>query len=158
LTHAPEESQVRKNLAAVYVDLAAEAYRKGEYDACRNYLGLARQHDTENPAVYVLSGELAYQFGRYETAQQDWERALALDPDADAVGRRLAKLAQDRQRERGLSVQDTGIFRIHFERGEAAQLATEISDILRQAYRDVGQAFDVFPRSVVPVIVYPSQG
>ena len=155
--YRPDESQVNINLAQVYLALAQEKYEKAQYDSCRQFLRNAREFDPKNAQIYALAGELAYQHDEYEQAAENWNKALTLDPSLTAIRDRLDKLLQDQKLENGFHVRDIGNFKLKFEGREPPELAGEVSDILPMVFRDVGQDLELFPDTLIPVIIYPAQ-
>ncbi|MCK5346854.1 MAG: hypothetical protein KAR20_25775, partial [Candidatus Heimdallarchaeota archaeon] len=57
--------------------------------------------------------------------------------------------------ERNFSIKEIENFKLKFEGIDKQALAEEAAEILRNAYREVGQDYDLYPRATVPVVIYP---
>ena len=68
------------NLCAVFLILGAACSQDPDDDSLEKHLRLTRQNPTAPPAYYNLA--VAYtQAGRYDEAQQNYAKALDLDPN-----------------------------------------------------------------------------
>ncbi|MCP4649095.1 MAG: hypothetical protein GY853_03280 [PVC group bacterium] len=155
LEYAPEELQIKKNLAVVYLDLAHKAFEDHEYDNCSRFLHQAVFLDANNPYVHMLFGELAYKKDDYFQAETAWNKALDLEPTLYELRVRLEKLKAEKQQEQNFSYREIDNFKLKFEGLDKQELADSAAQILRDAYREVGQDFNLYPNSVIPVIIYP---
>ncbi|MFH1459318.1 MAG: hypothetical protein ABIG64_02940 [Candidatus Omnitrophota bacterium] len=157
INYASEQSQIKKNLAVVYVDMANEEFHLAEYMRCENFLKEAELQDPENAYLYVLKGEVDYVQDNYYFAQENWEKALQINPHLSAVKLKLEKLKNEKNIEKNFNVQEVEHFRLKFEGLDNRKLADKAAAILRDAYREVGQDFSCFPQQVIPVIIYPKK-
>jgi len=154
LEYAPQEPQIQKNIAVVYVEMAQQAVSKNDFRQGRAFLDSAMEHDRGNPHIYALSGRIAYLENNYARAEQDWTRALELDPQLLDVREQLARLRREKSLEDGFEIRERDNFSIKFESAHNRELADGVMQVLRDAYREVGRDFDLYPDSAVPVIVY----
>lgn len=155
LDYFPGEARIRKNTAAVYLKWAEELFLKGEYTNSERMLLNAEHFDESNPYIYILRGEIASSRDNYFKAEENWTRALELDPGLYNLRIKLEKIKQERELERNFNVREVENFRLKFEGLEKGKLAEEAAEILKNAYREVGQDFDFYPQKTVPVIIYP---
>jgi len=153
--YAPQEVQIKKNIAVVYVEMAQQAIARDQLSQGQELLLKAKEYDAHNPYVYVFSGRIAYLGNNYEKAQQDWTRALELAPNLKDVQEQLQKLRREQALEEGFQVRERDNFSLKFEGSQNRDLADSLLQVLRDAYREVGRDFDIYPESVVPVIIYP---
>ena len=151
----PDKKLLRKNLGSLYLNYAEEKYNNGEYEYCGNLLTEAERYARDNAYLYFLKGELSLVRDNYFDAKKNWEQALKIDPSFPGVKEKLKKILQDEKLESHFSATRTGNFRIKFEGVEDRDTAEKAADVLRQAYRDVGRDLDHFPRTLIPVIIYP---
>ncbi|MBN2109438.1 MAG: hypothetical protein JW832_18565 [Deltaproteobacteria bacterium] len=154
LGYAPQEPQIQKNIAVVYVEMARQAAGKNNIRQARALLDAAMEHDRDNPHCYALSGHIAYLENKYDRAEKDWARALELAPQLADVRERLERLGREKSLEQGFETRKGDNFSIKFESAHNRRLADSIMEVLRDAYRDVGRDFDLYPDWPVPVIVY----
>ncbi len=151
----PDEPVLKKNAANVFLVWADNFMRKNEYDNAERMLLKAESFDDKNPYLYVLKGEIAYSRDNYYRAKDNWNKALELNPSLYNVRIKLEKLKKEQETERNFSVKEIENFRLKFEGIDKQDLAEQAAEILRNAYRDVGQDYDLYPRATVPVIIYP---
>jgi tetratricopeptide (TPR) repeat protein len=116
----------------------------------------AATYDPDNPYVYVLRGEIAYVQDNYYRAQEQWTKALQISPQLYEIRLKLERLKSEKEREGNFNIREIENFRLKFEGLENQQVTDAAGEILRQAYREVGQDYGLYPQAVVPVIIYPS--
>jgi tetratricopeptide (TPR) repeat protein len=153
--YAPHEPQIKKNIAVVYVEIARQAMEKNDFRQGQALLDKAAEYDPLNPHIFVSSGRIAYIDNNYAKAEQDWTRALELAPHLRDVREQLQKLQKEKTLEDGFEVRERDNFSLKFESVHNRDLADALMQVLRDAYREVGRDFDLYPDSTVPVIVYP---
>ena len=151
----PDEPVIKKNAAGVYLAWADNFMRKDEYTNAERMLVNAERFDKNNPYLYVLKGEIAYSRDNYYRAKDNWNKALELNPSLYKVRIKLEKLEKEQEAERNFSIKEIENFKLKFEGIDKQDLAEQAAEILRNAYREVGQDFDLYPRATVPVVIYP---
>ena len=151
----PEEPILKKNAAAIYLVWADEFMHKNEYANAERMLKNAENFDTENPYIYVLNGEIAYLRDNYYRAKENWSKALELNSSLYKVRIKLEKLKKEQETERNFSVKEIENFKLKFEGIDKQKVAERAAEILRNAYKEVGQDYDLYPRTTVSVIIYP---
>ncbi len=157
LEYTPEQPQIKKNITIVYLCLAYEVFKKNEYTSCRRFLKRAADFDENNPYIYMLSGEVAYKMDNYHQAERDWLWVLKLKPDLYEARLRLEKLKKERELEAEFKIKEIENFKLKFEGIENRDLAVSVANILKSAYREVGQDLDIYPNGVISVIIYPER-
>jgi tetratricopeptide (TPR) repeat protein len=153
--YAPQELQIKKNIAVVYIEMARQAMEKNDYRQAQALLDTATGYDPFNPHIFDSSGRIAYIGNNYAKAEQDWARALELAPNLGDVREQLQKLQKEKKLEDGFEIRERDNFSIKFEGTQNRELADALMQVLRDAYREVGRDFDLYPDSTVPVIIYP---
>ncbi|MFH1093111.1 MAG: hypothetical protein V1739_03020 [Candidatus Omnitrophota bacterium] len=151
----PEEPVLKKNAGTIYLVWADNLMRKNEYDNADRMLSNAERFDENNPYLYVLKGEIAYFRDNYYRAKDNWKKALELNPSLYNIRIKLEKLEKDQETERNFSIKEIENFKLKFEGIDKQDLAEQAAEILRNAYREVGQDYDLYPRATVPVVIYP---
>ena len=153
----PDQVQLKKNIAVIYLDLAYQAFENEESNNSDYLLRSAASYDQDNPYIHMLSGELAYKVDDYYKAEKDWEKAFKLNSQIPHIKEKLEKVRKEREIEGKFKSRYSGNFKLKFEGVEKSDLAYTASEILREAYREVGRDFDVFPNKVIAVIIYPDE-
>jgi len=151
----PGDAVLKKNLAMIYLESSYEFFEKSELSNAERMLTNVESLDKENPYLYVLKGEIAYSRDNYFKADENWSKALKLNPGLYNIKIRLEKLQKEKKQERNFSIREVGNFKLKFEGIEKGPLVEAAAETLNNAYRDVGQDFNAFPRATVPVIIYP---
>ncbi len=153
---SPEESILKKNLAAVYLSWAYKFFGDSQYSNAERMLVHVDYYDDQNPYLYIMRGDIAYLRDNYYPTKENWEKALKLNPSLYQIRMKLEKLKKERDIERNFSVREIENFKLKFEGIDTEALADKAADTLRNAYKQVGKDFDLYPRATVPVIIYPS--
>ncbi len=152
-----DEPQLKKNIAVVYIEIAYKQFEKAEYPESERALQEAEYFDTENPYLYALKGEIASSRDDYYQVEKNWTRALELDPNLYDVRLKLEKVKKEKDIEKNYNIHEVENFKLKFEGLEKENLADSAAEILRDAYREIGQDFNLYPQTVIPVIIYPAQ-
>ena len=134
---------------------AVTAYQDRQLEEAFRHARQAVHQEPQNPDVYVLLGELHYLRQELPEARQAWEKALRLDPDREDVRRGLERLGREEPIEDNLSRGDVHPFKVRYASGEIPVELGSLQQILRDVYRQVGQAFEHFPDHPIPVLLYP---
>ncbi len=134
---------------------ALGAYQDRQLEEAFDYARQAVRQEPRNAEAYVLLGELYYLRQELQEARKAWERALQLDPSREAGRQGLERLDREERIEGDLSRADTYPFKIRYASGEIPVKMGSLQQILRDAYRQVGQALEYFPDHPIPVILYP---
>lgn len=156
LEYSPEEVVLKKNIAAIYLGWAFKFYEDNEYSNAERMLLQVEHYDDENPYLYVVRGDIAYVRDNYFATHDNWQKALKLNPSLYQVRMKLEKLEKEQDVERNFSVREIENFKLKFEGVETEGIADKAAEILRNAYKQVGKDFDLYPRATVPVIIYPA--
>ena len=151
----PEEIILKKNIAAIYLSWAYKFFGVNQYSNAERMLVHVDHYDDQNPYLYVMRGDIAYLRDSYHSTKDNWEKALKLNPSLYQIRMKLEKLKKERDIERNFSVREIENFKLKFEGIDTEDLADKAADILRNAYKQVGKDFDLYPRAIVPVIIYP---
>ncbi len=155
LTYAPDQLQVKKNIAALYVLQATAACDKSDYRTCEKLLSKAQQYDDANAELFFLKGKAAYAADNNEKAREYWLQALKIDPTSRHVRAYLHKLGQEDSVESDLASRDTAWFKLKFEAEENSEVARETLRVLRDAVEKVGRDLDFQLQDTITVIVHP---
>ncbi|MFH1062771.1 MAG: hypothetical protein V1747_07820 [Candidatus Omnitrophota bacterium] len=155
IEYSPEELVLKKNIAAIYLGWAYQFFENNEYSNAERMLLQVQHYDDQNPYLYVVRGDIAYTRDSYFATRDNWQKALKLNPSLYQVRMKLEKLEKEQDVERNFSVREFENFKLKFEGIASEGLADKAAEILRNAYKQVGKDFDLYPRATVPVIIYP---
>jgi tetratricopeptide (TPR) repeat protein len=137
---------------------AGLAYDKMEEEesALRELEEAARLNPKESEA-YRLMGEIYYKTDRPDKALEALEKALSLQPDDKTLKERIAKINQDKNTESAFGKSSSHHFIVRFEGEENKEVAQKVSDILEEAYHNIGSVFYAKSLNPIPVILYSDQ-
>ncbi|MDO8730230.1 MAG: peptidase MA family metallohydrolase [Candidatus Omnitrophota bacterium] len=133
---------------------AVAAYNERDLDAALRY---AKEAVSERPGhadTHILLGQLYYLRQDLKRAKESWERALKLAPDRKDVKEALEKLGREAGIEKTMVHGDTHPFVLRFAEGQVPVESSFLREILRDAYRKIGQQFNYFPDHAIPVLLY----
>ena len=133
---------------------AVAAYNERNLDAAFRYAKDAVAERPGHADSHVLLGQLYYLRQDLKKAKEEWERALALAPGRKDVQEALARLRKEASIEKNLVRSDTHPFVLRFAEGQVPVDTSSLREMLRDAYRKVGQQFNYFPDHPIPVLLY----
>ena len=149
LTYAPEDVLLLLNVAYLHL-------RQSEYKQALDYLERARRVAPSNPDVAKLSGWAYYGMNKLEQAVAEWQRALALRPDAE-VRTALEKAQRDQQEEENYRENESNHFTLRYSGGAEPALAREVIRTLEKHFSTVESELNFSPREPIGVILYTQQ-
>jgi Flp pilus assembly protein TadD len=107
--------------------------------------------------LYEQLADLLYQRNQLADAIALLTSAIQRVHDPDRLAPLLAKMTREQSLQNRFLQTGTRHFLIQFDGGENRDRAYQILDLLELAYRDVGQAFGVFPDEEITVILYSNE-
>jgi tetratricopeptide (TPR) repeat protein len=107
--------------------------------------------------LYEQLADLLYQRNQLADAIALLTSAMQRVRTPDRLAPLLAKMTREQSLQNRFLQTGTRHFLIQFDGGENRERAYQILDLLELAYRDVGQAFGVFPDEEITVILYNNE-
>ena len=107
--------------------------------------------------LYEQLADLLYQRNQLGDAIALLTSAMQRVHEPDRLAPLLAKMTREQSLQNRFLQTGTRHFLIQFDGGENRDRAYQILDLLELAYRDVGQAFGVFPDEEITVILYSNE-
>jgi tetratricopeptide (TPR) repeat protein len=107
--------------------------------------------------LYEQLADLLYQRNQLADAIALLTSAMQRVREPDRLAPLLAKMTREQSLQNRFLQTGTRHFLIQFDGGENRERAYQILDLLELAYRDVGQAFGVFPSGEITVILYNNE-
>ncbi len=149
LTYTPEDP-------ALLLDVAYLHLRRSEYKQALDYLARARGVAPENPEVPKLTGWAYYGLNKLNQAVAEWQRALALRPDAE-VQAALEKAQRDKQEEENYRENESSHFTLRYSGESEPALAREILRALEMHFAAIESELNYTPPEPIGVILYTQQ-
>ena len=149
LTYAPD------NLVML-LDVAYLHLRRSEYKQALDYLEHAQRVAPENPDVPKLMGWAYYGMNKLKQAVAEWERALALKPNAE-VQAALDKARRDQQEEENYRENESSHFTLRYSGGAEPELAREVLRALETHFAAIESELNYTPPEPIGVILYTQQ-
>ena len=149
LTYAPD------NLVML-LDVAYLHLRRSEYKQALDYLEHAQRVAPENPDVPKLTGWAYYGMNKLKQAVAEWERALALKPDAE-VQAALDKAKRDQQEEENYRENESSHFTLRYSGEAEPELAREVLRALEAHFAAIESELSYTPTEPIGVILYTQQ-
>jgi tetratricopeptide (TPR) repeat protein len=149
LTYAPDDPLLLLNVAYLHL-------RRSEYKQALDYLERAHRVAPTNPEVAKLSGWAYYGMNKLEQAVTEWERALALRPDAE-VSAALEKARRDQQEEENYRENESSHFTLRYSGGAEPGLAREVIRALEKHFSAIESELNYSPPEPIGVILYTQQ-
>lgn len=150
----PDEKKLMMNLSNSLIARANSYNEKKDYPAALKDLKEAAMYDPENPTLLELLGDILYFSQDMEQSADYYKKALVFNPRSDSLKNKLDKLNKEYAVEKNLRSKATEIFDIRFDKKDARYDIADVKMLLNQAYRQIGQDLNHFPRREVVVILY----
>ncbi len=149
LTYAPEDPIILMSVAYMHL-------RRSEYKASLEYLERARRVAPDNPDVAKLAGWAYYGMNKLDQAVSEWQRALALGPDAEVQGA-LAKAQRDRREEEDYKENESSHFTLRYSGAAQPDLAREMLRALETHFSEIESELNFTPPEPIGVVLYTDQ-
>ena len=149
LTFAPEDPAVLLNVAYLHL-------RRSEFKQALDYLDRAKRIAPENPDVPKLAGWAYYGMNKLREAVAEWQRALALHPDAE-VQAALEKARRDQQEEENYRENESSHFTLRYSGEAEPGLAREVLRALETHFSAIESELSYTPPEPIGVILYTKQ-
>lgn len=149
LSFAPDNPTVLLNIAYLYL-------RRSEFKQALDYLDRARRVVPENPDVPKLAGWAYFGMNKPEQAVREWQRALALRPDAE-VRAALEKAQRDQQEEENYRENESSHFTLRYSGEAEPGLAREVLRALEIHFSAIEAELNYTPPDPIGVILYTRQ-
>src|SRR5216683_1144067 len=138
LTYAPDNLVMLLNVAYLHL-------RRSEYKQALDYLDVAK-----------LTGWAYYGMNKLRQAVAEWERALALKPDAE-VQAALDKARRDQQEEENYRENESSHFTLRYSGEAEPGLAREVLRALETHFAAIESELNYTPPEPIGVILYTQQ-
>ena len=146
LTYAPENPIMLLHVAYLHL-------RRSEYKQALEYLERAQRVAPENPDVPKLAGWAYYGMNKLNQAVAEWQRALALRPDAE-VQAALEKAQRDKQEEENYRENESSHFTLRYSGEAEPGLAREVLRALEMHFSAIESELSYTPPEPIGVILY----
>ena len=101
----------------------------------------------------ALLGDIYYKKNDYSNAVESWSKALLLQPDTPGLSNRIDHVRRELTLDKSFSGKDRAHFLIQYETATNEALSWKVSKILDDAYREVGQKLECWPKSQLTVMI-----
>jgi tetratricopeptide (TPR) repeat protein len=149
LTYAPENFVLLLNVAYLHL-------RESEYKQALDYLERARRVSPDNSDEAKLEGWAYYGMNKLERAVAEWNRAMALHPDAE-VQAALQKARRDMEEEENYKEKESSHFDLKYSGTAEPELAHQILRALETHFGAIESALSYTPPEPIGVILYTGQ-
>lgn len=153
----PDNGIFVTNMCTLMLQEARNLQKKGENEKALQLLGEAEKTDPGNSTVPATMGELYYLKNDYASALRSFERALAINPFVTNASLRLAQIRKEKVVEKDFDKNDRSRFIIKYESGVNEDLSWNVSGMLDDAYREIGQKLECWPTAPMTVIIYSKE-
>jgi tetratricopeptide (TPR) repeat protein len=150
VNYAPEQPVLLMDVAYLYL-------KKSEFKQAVDYLERAKRVAPNNAGVYKLEGWAYYGMNRPEQAVADWQKAMALHPDADTRAA-LDKAQRDKAEEENYKENESAHFQLKYNGTAEPKLAWEVLHTLEEHYVQIESELNYTPPEPIGVVLYTQQG
>ena len=143
--------------ASLYAGLGAAYQLRRESSRAIEAFRAAVALDPTRVELYEPLADLLYQRNQLGDAIALLTSAMQRVREPDRLSALLAKMTKEQSLQNRFLQTGTRHFLLQFDGGENREMAYQVLDLLELAYRDVGQAFGVFPDEEITVILYNNE-
>ncbi|HEY4491719.1 MAG TPA: tetratricopeptide repeat protein, partial [Acidobacteriota bacterium] len=139
------------------MDLALAYFQARDDGNAEQYFQDALKMNPGNPDALYYLGEISWRREDLDQAQNYWQRAYNIDPDAE-LKQRLDSLAKEHKAAEAFEKDTSSHFLIPYDGGVAdSSLVNEMSEYLETVYQELSQRFEAYPSEPFIVVLYPKQ-
>lgn len=153
----PDNRLFVTNMCTLLMQEARSLRKKGDDINCTRLLNEAVALNPDSFPVHAELGEYYYSKNDYAGSIRSFEHAFVLNPFATNVAERLLQIRKESSVEKEFGKNERSRFIIRYENGVNENLSWNISGILDDAYRDIGQKLECWPKSPMTVIIYSKE-
>ena len=146
---APQQPVFLMNAAYLHL-------RCSEYTQSLDYLEKARQVAPNDPDVAKLSGWAYYGLNKPDQAVTEWQRALALRPDAETEAA-LKKALRDKEEEAQYKENESTHFTLRYSGAAEPAMARDVLRTLERHFAAIETELSYAPPDLIGVILYTQQ-
>jgi len=154
---APGNRVFVTNMCALIINESSELQKIGNDQKAGLRLSEAERMDPNSSPVQVAIGEFHYRRNDYTNSLRHFGLALGLKPNDINIAARLEQIRKECSIECGFGNNDRSRFVIRYEEGVNQDLSWDISGILDDAYREIGQKLQCWPTAPLTVIIYSAE-
>lgn len=155
---SPENINYRQNLSHSYAYQARVIYeQKKDYTQAIKLGQKALKYNSDNFLALEILGDCYYFTQDLKQALDYWQKALRFKPESKNLKERIEKVKREISIEPNLKRNAADYFDIRLTREDLPFEASLVRDYLRQAYREVGQDFNYFPKHTIVVLIYTDE-
>jgi len=151
--NSQDASGLKVPVALDLYNQAVEYFNKREFDLARQALEDSLSYDTQNPFAHELLGDIAYYEQKLDEAKEHYDAAFRIRPRQE-LKQKILKIQKEKPIESALATEKEEHFLIKYGGEEKGLEGFELTEYLRNAYREVGQDFGYFFRQKVVVLLY----
>lgn len=150
----PEATRGEATLA-----LGAAYYKNGRYEEAIGVLEPLAAGAQGPPGSALVLASAYHKAGKLPACAELLREALARGGAGDEAAMRalLEKVERERTVEGAFETESGRRFLIQFEGGAADEVVPAVREALEEAYREVGNAFNLYPEGQLPVIIYSGE-
>ena len=153
----PQEKNLRKNFAFLLTNEGFKRYNEKKNNDIEWILRESLQYDDSLAETHVLLGQMYYDRDDYRQTQEEWNKALQLDPKLSDVKKKLEKLDREMKDDYRSFDQRNYHFKVRYEGTELWTVSRDVLDTLESAYVEAGRKFGVYPDQPLTVIIYTQE-
>ena len=157
MTLQPENRLFVTNMCTLMIQEARGLQKKGNDENCSRLLNEAAALNPDSFPVQTELGEYYYSKNDYPASIRSFERAFDLNPFATNVADKLLQIRKESSVEKEFGKNERSRFIIKYESGVNENLSWNISGILEDAYRDIGQKLECWPKAPMTVVIYSKE-
>ncbi|MFC1808519.1 tetratricopeptide repeat protein [Candidatus Omnitrophota bacterium] len=156
LEYVSDNEEIKAFAATMLYNSAINLYGQHEYKKAADFLNRSLEYNDERSYTYEMLGEIAYYQQNLDKAKEYWNKAVELE-DSERLTKKIQKLENEMHVDNDLEDYPSQYFVIKYEKGDKFYSGYKIRQILRTAYRKVGNDFNYYPKRKIVVLLYGAE-
>jgi len=142
-----------ENLVDARLFLSSIYLNEGDYVSAKGELEISKIFEPDNPAVYIMLGEVCFQQGDLENAIGYWDNSITNSAYNVSLNKKIERAKKEWNIQKNFKHISSHPFRIMYAENNK-QLAENIMRILKSAYSEIGKKLDFYPMNEVIAVIY----
>ncbi len=149
----PNNTHMQEQASLLLYNRAMELYGQHEYKSAAAMLDRSLQYNPRQSYAHEVLGDIAYYNQDLDNAQKHWQTAGEIEP-SERIVKKMSKLAGEIDVDKGLKDYPSEYFIVKYAKDEQFYSGYKIRELLRKAYRTVGNDFNYYPKRKIVVLLY----
>jgi tetratricopeptide (TPR) repeat protein len=153
LEYDKDNVHIKEQAAMLLYNRAMELYAQHEYENSAEMLKRSLEYNSRQAYAHEVLGDIAYYKQDLDNAKQHWLTAGEIEP-SERIAKKMSKLDGEIPIDTKLKEYPSEYFIVKYAKNDEFYSGYKIRELLRKAYRIVGNDFNYYPKHKIVVLLY----